>query len=108
MLRMRNLYIVIFLILFVIIINIILSPESLKLGDEPTTEHFNGVLFIKNHANTFPLSPDMDIDNQITASHYMSPYIGWKRTWRHRFASESPALLNLERPDFKQDAQTYF
>lgn len=104
---MQNLYIVVFLILFALLVNLLLTVKPSDDNDK-NTEHFNGVLFIKNHASTFPLSPDFNIDNQITAKHYMSPYIGWKRIWRQNYSREDPALLRLEQPDFKQDASTYF
>ncbi len=106
---MKNLYILALIVVFGVAIQILLTRDVFNLAEKAaTTEHFNGVLFVKNHANTFPLSPDYNIDNQISSDSYMSPYIGWKRIWRQRYAAESPELLQLEQPDFKQDAGTYF
>jgi hypothetical protein len=49
-------------------------------------ETFNPVLYIKNHTDTFPLSPDFNIDKEIQPNNQFAPYLGWKKVWRQNYS----------------------
>jgi len=68
-------------LLFIVVLSVLLYFLMSK-NTNVIMETFNPVLFVKNQADTFPLSPDFNIDKEIQPNNQFAPYLGWKKIWR--------------------------